>query len=100
MSAHFAEWNKGDLASYLIQITADILKKNDDKTDRYSRMTPEIVTTAYQNEDYSTLYEHFRSYGEITIYCSKHQVPLTRKQRVALLVYQWSRDHMLIRARL
>lgn len=27
MSARFAEWNKGELKSYLIEITADILKK-------------------------------------------------------------------------
>eukprot|EP00518_Triparma_eleuthera_P003377 CAMPEP_0182454918 /NCGR_PEP_ID=MMETSP1319-20130603/1327_1 /TAXON_ID=172717 /ORGANISM="Bolidomonas pacifica, Strain RCC208" /LENGTH=499 /DNA_ID=CAMNT_0024652947 /DNA_START=157 /DNA_END=1653 /DNA_ORIENTATION=- len=32
MSARFAEWNKGELKSYLIEITADILKKRDDKT--------------------------------------------------------------------
>ncbi|GMH49180.1 hypothetical protein TrVE_jg11127 [Triparma verrucosa] len=30
MSARFAEWNKGELKSYLIEITADILKKKDD----------------------------------------------------------------------
>ena len=33
MSAQFAEWNKGDLESYLIDITASILKKKDDKSD-------------------------------------------------------------------
>jgi 6-phosphogluconate dehydrogenase len=30
----FSEWNKGELNSYLIGITADILKKKDDKTDQ------------------------------------------------------------------
>ena len=29
----FDEWNKGDLESYLIEITAKILKRKDDKTD-------------------------------------------------------------------
>ena len=43
MSAHFAEWNKGDLASYLIQITADILKKKDDKTDDGSYVVDKIL---------------------------------------------------------
>src|SRR5699024_710346 len=28
----FAEWNKGELDSYLIEITADIFKKKDDET--------------------------------------------------------------------
>ena len=28
----FAEWNKGELDSYLIEITADIFKKYDDET--------------------------------------------------------------------
>jgi len=32
MSAVFREWNKGELNSYLIEITADILAKTDDKT--------------------------------------------------------------------
>lgn len=32
MSSIFEEWNKGELNSYLIEITADILKKKDDKT--------------------------------------------------------------------
>lgn len=30
-SHRFAEWNKGELKSYLIEITSDILKKKDDK---------------------------------------------------------------------
>lgn len=34
MSDIFSEWNKGELNSYLISITADILKKKDDKTDK------------------------------------------------------------------
>ena len=29
MQAVFAEWNRGDLNSYLIEITADILQKKD-----------------------------------------------------------------------
>lgn len=32
MSSIFEEWNKGELNSYLIEITADILKKKDEKT--------------------------------------------------------------------
>ncbi len=31
----FAEWNKGELNSYLIDITADIFKKKDTETDNY-----------------------------------------------------------------
>jgi len=31
----FAEWNEGELKSYLIEITADILKKKDDETGNY-----------------------------------------------------------------
>jgi 6-phosphogluconate dehydrogenase len=30
----FAEWNKGELSSYLIEITADILSKKDDETEK------------------------------------------------------------------
>ena len=32
MSEVFAEWNEGELDSYLIEITRDILAKNDDET--------------------------------------------------------------------
>ncbi|VAY02204.1 6-phosphogluconate dehydrogenase, decarboxylating [Arsenophonus endosymbiont of Aleurodicus dispersus] len=31
----FTEWNKGELSSYLIKITADILRKKEEKTDNY-----------------------------------------------------------------
>ena len=31
----FSDWNKGELNSYLIEITADIFKKKDEKTDNY-----------------------------------------------------------------
>lgn len=31
----FAEWNQSELSSYLIEITAEILKKKDDQTDNY-----------------------------------------------------------------
>ena len=34
MSDVFADWNKGDLDSYLIEITADILKKKDPETSK------------------------------------------------------------------
>jgi 6-phosphogluconate dehydrogenase len=33
MSKLFTEWNKGELESYLIEITATILAKKDDLTD-------------------------------------------------------------------
>ena len=33
MSALFDEWNKGELESFLIEITAKILAKKDDLTD-------------------------------------------------------------------
>lgn len=33
MATLFEEWNKGELASYLIEITAEILKKKDDLSD-------------------------------------------------------------------
>ena len=33
MAKLFVEWNKGELNSYLIEITAKILAKKDDKTD-------------------------------------------------------------------
>ena len=33
MAKLFVEWNKGELDSYLIEITAKILAKKDDKTD-------------------------------------------------------------------
>ena len=35
MSNIFSEWNKGVLNSYLIEITADILKKKDEETGKY-----------------------------------------------------------------
>ena len=35
MSKIFSEWNKGELDSYLIEITADILKKKDDETGKH-----------------------------------------------------------------
>ena len=35
MSDIFSEWNKGVLNSYLIEITADILKKKDEETGKY-----------------------------------------------------------------
>lgn len=31
----FTEWNKGELSSYLIEITADIFRKKEDKTNNY-----------------------------------------------------------------
>ena len=36
MAALFREWNKGELESYLIEITATILSKKDDKSDGYA----------------------------------------------------------------
>lgn len=32
VAAQFTEWNKGDMMSYLVEITAEILRFNDDKT--------------------------------------------------------------------
>jgi len=46
MSKVFHEWNDGDLNSYLIQITADILAKNDDETGK--PMVNVILDTAGQ----------------------------------------------------
>ncbi|MFH0910474.1 MAG: NADP-dependent phosphogluconate dehydrogenase [Planctomycetota bacterium] len=46
MSAVFAQWNRGDLDSYLIQITADILGQTDPETGR--PMTEVILDTAGQ----------------------------------------------------
>jgi 6-phosphogluconate dehydrogenase len=46
MHAVFAEWNKGDLNSYLIEITADIMAKKDDKTGK--PMIDVILDTAGQ----------------------------------------------------
>jgi 6-phosphogluconate dehydrogenase len=40
MQATFAEWNRGELDSYLIEITADILGKNDPET---GQPMPEII---------------------------------------------------------
>jgi 6-phosphogluconate dehydrogenase len=40
MQAIFAEWNRGELDSYLIEITADILGKNDPET---GKPMPEII---------------------------------------------------------
>ncbi len=34
MADVFSEWNRGELSSYLIEITADILRRKDDHTDR------------------------------------------------------------------
>jgi 6-phosphogluconate dehydrogenase len=42
----FKEWNKGELSSYLIEITADILTKIDPKTDQY--MVEVILDSAGQ----------------------------------------------------
>jgi 6-phosphogluconate dehydrogenase len=42
----FAEWNKGDLNSYLIEITRDILAKKDDETGQH--MVDVILDTAGQ----------------------------------------------------
>ncbi|MFW5857451.1 MAG: NADP-dependent phosphogluconate dehydrogenase [Planctomycetota bacterium] len=46
MSAIFAEWNRGDLDSYLIEITADILGQTDPDTGK--PMTEVILDTAGQ----------------------------------------------------
>lgn len=46
MSDVFADWNKGDLDSYLIEITADILKKKDPETSK--PMVDIILDTAGQ----------------------------------------------------
>jgi len=46
MSHVFAEWNKGELDSYLIEITRDILAKTDDQTGR--AMVDVILDTAGQ----------------------------------------------------
>ena len=35
MAKLFIEWNEGELNSYLIEITAKVLAKKDDKTDGY-----------------------------------------------------------------
>ncbi len=35
MSTVFADWNKGELNSYLIEITSEILKKKDEETGKY-----------------------------------------------------------------
>ena len=42
----FSEWNEGELDSYLIEITADIFAKKDDKTDNY--LVDMILDTAGQ----------------------------------------------------
>ncbi len=42
----FSEWNKGELNSYLIDITAEIFKKKDDATDNY--LVDMILDTAGQ----------------------------------------------------
>ena len=46
MSAVFTEWNKGELDSYLIEITRDILAKDDDETGK--AMVDVILDTAGQ----------------------------------------------------
>jgi 6-phosphogluconate dehydrogenase len=46
MHAVFAEWNKGELNSYLIEITADIMKKKDPETGK--AMIHVILDTAEQ----------------------------------------------------
>jgi 6-phosphogluconate dehydrogenase len=46
MAAVFTEWNKGELDSYLIQITSEILAKTDDQTGR--PMVDVILDTAGQ----------------------------------------------------
>jgi 6-phosphogluconate dehydrogenase len=46
MSQVFAEWNKGELSSYLVSITADILAKKDPETNR--PMVEIILDTAEQ----------------------------------------------------
>ena len=46
MGGIFSQWNAGDLDSYLIEITADILKKKDEKTGR--PMVDVILDTAGQ----------------------------------------------------
>jgi len=46
MSAEFAEWNKGELNSYLIEITAEILAKKDPETGK--SMVHVILDTAEQ----------------------------------------------------
>jgi 6-phosphogluconate dehydrogenase len=46
MSAVFAEWNRGELSSYLVAITADILAKKDPETGR--PMVDVILDTAEQ----------------------------------------------------
>jgi len=46
MSEVFAEWNKGELDSYLIEITRDILAKTDDQT--HQPMVDVILDTAGQ----------------------------------------------------
>ncbi|MGC4065150.1 MAG: NADP-dependent phosphogluconate dehydrogenase [Polyangiaceae bacterium] len=46
MSAVFAEWNKGELSSYLVAITAEILAKKDPETGR--PMVDVILDTAEQ----------------------------------------------------
>ena len=46
MSQAFAEWNEGELDSYLIEITRDILAKNDDETGQ--PMVDVILDTAGQ----------------------------------------------------
>jgi len=46
MAAVFAEWNKGELDSYLIQITSEILAKTDEQT--HQAMVDVILDTAGQ----------------------------------------------------
>lgn len=46
MQKIFAKWNKGDLNSYLIEITADILRKKDDETGK--PMVDMVLDTAGQ----------------------------------------------------
>ncbi len=46
MSATFAEWDAGELNSFLVEITAKIIKKKDDKSDDY--LVERILDTAGQ----------------------------------------------------
>src|SRR5699024_6282110 len=46
LSEVFTEWNKGELDSYLIEITADIFKKRDEETGE--RLVEKIMDTAGQ----------------------------------------------------
>lgn len=56
-----------------------------------------LVVDILSEADCCLLYIHFKSYGEIINYCLKHEIPLTRGQRTAMLAYQWSGEHPLIR---